>query len=254
MNYPYHDEDRDPQDNRRLIGYILLGIAAYIVLVRTGIADALGLSSLVSFAFDSIFALIPAACVALGALWLSRAESGRKPMMAWCLICVGSILLISQFELFGLDFGELIFPAILVAVAFTFINKSSAFPKGFGPGASHYDPDDPAINLFAFMGGGEMRYTSQNLIGGEVSAFMGGYQLDFRDAEMEGDYMVIDLYCIMGGCEITVPPHWEVEKQLFSIMGGFSVKAACMADKLEMPRKRLVLRGCAIMGGGEVKN
>jgi len=105
------------------------------------------------------------------------------------------------------------------------------------------------------MGGGELDYTSRNLRGGDVVAVWGGYKIDFRDADMEGESMELNLRCIMGGVEIIVPSNWEVEKRgAVCIMGGFSNKTRCLADELELPRKKLIIKGLALMGGGEVKN
>ena len=115
--------------------------------------------------------------------------------------------------------------------------------------------DTENIQLVAFMGGGELNYSSQSLRGGEVIAIWGGYQIDFSNADMAGDYMELNLFCIMGGVEVTVPPHWEVEKRgAVCIMGGFSNKARCIAEDLDMPRKKLIIKGLALMGGGEFKN
>ena len=67
--------------------------------------------------------------------------------------------------------------------------------------------------------------------------------------------MELNLYCIMGGVEITVPPNWDVEKRgAVCIMGGFSDKTRCIAEKLELPRKTLIIKGLAVMGGGEIRN
>ena len=67
--------------------------------------------------------------------------------------------------------------------------------------------------------------------------------------------MELTLCCVMGGVEITVPSHWDVEKRgAICIMGGFSNKTRCMAEELEMPRKKLIIKGLALMGGGEIKN
>jgi len=111
------------------------------------------------------------------------------------------------------------------------------------------------IQLVAFMGGGELEYTSQNLKGGEVVAFMGGYKLDFTESDMEADSMELNLFCVMGGVEILVPPNWDVEKRgAVCIMGGFSNKTTCMAEELELPRKTLIIKGFALMGGGEIRN
>jgi predicted membrane protein len=77
---------------------------------------------------------------------------------------------------------------------------------------------------------------------------MGGIQIDFRQAAINGEG-VIDLFVLMGGVEIKVPPDWVVSNQAIAVMGGAVDKSTGAADS----RHRLVLRGFVLMGGVEVK-
>lgn len=250
----YDNEPRPAQKSRQQTAYILIGVAVFIVLANTGLIGALGIDDLIGWIFSTVFNLIPAAFIAVGALWLHRSEEGQKPIMGWFMVIFGSILLISQFDLFGLSFGNMFFPMILVIVALSLINPDKILPGKLWPGTSDMGEDGSSIRLFAFMGGGEMRYTTKTLTGAEVGAFMGGYQIDLTEADMEGDVMVINVAYIMGGAEIRVPCHWSVEQNAIAIMGGFSNTTTCLAEKLDMPRKKLIVKGFAFMGGGEIKN
>ena len=247
--------DFDKDDGRKTTAYILIGVAVYIVLANTGILDTFGIGGLVRWAFRTAFNLLPSAILVMGVLWLSRSKEGEKPMIAWFVTAFGAILLVSQFDLFGLSFGNMFTPMILVAVAFMIMNPRELLPRSLNTQNEDLDDEHPTIQLVAFMGGGELDYTSQNLRGGEVVAIWGGYKIDFRQADMEGDTMELNLFCIMGGVEITVPSNWEVEKRgAICVMGGFSNKTRCLADELELPRKKLIVKGFALMGGGEIKN
>jgi len=247
--------DFDKEDGRKTTAYILIGVAAYIVLSNTGILDSFGIGSVVSWAFRTVFSLLPSAILVMGVLWLSRAKEGEKPMVAWFVTAFGAVLLVSQFDLFGLSFGNMVTPMILVAVAFMIMNPRDLLPRSLNTQNEDLDEDNTTIKLVAFMGGGELEYSSQHLKGGEIVAIMGGYQIDFRHADMEGDVMELNLFCIMGGVEIKIPSNWEVEKRgAICIMGGFSNKTRCLAEELELPRKKLIIKGLALMGGGEVKN
>jgi predicted membrane protein len=247
--------DHDPRDGRRTTAIILLAIAAYVVLANSGLLDMLGIGSLIGWAFRSIFNLIPAAILGLGILWLIRAKEGSKPAIAWFVTFFGAVLLTSQFDLFGLSFGDMFLPMTLVVIAFIVLNPRQLLPRFINTRSDELGEGNEPIQLLAFMGGSELEYTTQSLVGGEVVAVMGGYKLDFTQADMEGDSMQLNLYCIMGGCEIIVPPNWEVEKRgAVCIMGGFSNKTRCLAEELELPRKTLIIKGLALMGGGEVRN
>jgi predicted membrane protein len=247
--------DYDPRDGRRTTAFILLGIAAYIVLANTGILDFLGISTLIGWVFRTIFSLIPVAILTLGIYWLSRSETGEKPIIAWFVTLFGAVLLTSQIGLFGLSFGEMFTPMVLVIVAFVIINPRNLIPRRMNMLTEDLGEDSEQIQLVAFMGGGELDYTTRELKGGEVIAVWGGYKIDFTEADMEDDSMELNLFCIMGGVEIIVPSNWEVEKRgAVCIMGGFSNKTKCLAEELELPRKTLIVKGFALMGGGEIRN
>ena len=62
---------------------------------------------------------------------------------------------------------------------------------------------------------------------------------------------MIDTFALWGGIDIKVPPDWSVVLQGLPLMGGFEDKTA---KPPEGGRKRLLVRGLAIMGGVEVHN
>ncbi len=246
----------EARDGRRSTAIILLCVAAYIILANTGLLDFLGISSILSWLISSALNLIPAAILSLGVFWIIKSREGQRPVMGWLVSLFGAVLLISQSGWFGLSFGDMFIPMWLVIIAFVLINPRDILPRRMNMRSEEISGDDDGlIQLVAFMGGGELDYTTQNLRGGEVVAVWGGYQLDFTEADMEGDSMELNLFCIMGGVEVIVPPGWEVEKRgAVCIMGGFSNKTTCLAEELELPRKTLIVKGFALMGGGEIRN
>lgn len=247
--------DFSKDNGRKTAAYVLIGVAAYVVLANTGLLDWIGIGALVRWAFRTVFDLLPAAILIMGVLWLVRSKEGDKPLVAWFITLFGGILLVSQFGLFGLSFGEMFLPMWLVIIAFMLMNPRKLLPRRLNTQNEELLESNGKIQLIAFMGGSELKYTSRNLKGGDVVCFWGGYEIDFTDADMEGEFMELNLICIMGGVEIKVPSNWEVEKRgAICIMGGFSNKTKCLAEQLELPRKKLIISGLALMGGGEVRN
>ncbi len=247
--------DFNKDNGRKTAAYILIGVAAYIVLANTGLLDWIGIGALVRWAFRTVFDLMPLAILIMGVLWLARSKEGGKPLVAWFITIFGAILLVSQFDLFGLSFGEMFLPMWLVIIAFMIMNPRKLLPRRLNSQNEDIAEGDDKIKLIAFMGGGELEYTSRSLKGGDVVCVWGGYEIDFTDADMEGDSMELSLFCIMGGAEITVPSNWEVEKRgAICILGRFSYNTKCLAERLELPRKKLIISGLALMGGAEVKN
>lgn len=245
----------DTPQSRKTVAYVLVAIAGILVLSNAGLFNIFGLRDLIGAIFRLIFNSIPYVLTLAGIFWIARSGKREAPLMAWLVIVFGAVLIVSQIGLFGLSFGDMVAPMILITVAFFLVNPRNLLPRRLNTSNDELDPYQQEIKLFAFMGGGELNYHSKQLKGGEVMAIWGGYDLDFSDADMEGDSMQLNLYCIMGGIEITVPANWKVEKSgAMCIMGGYSNKTRDMAEELNLPSKTLVVTGLALMGGGEIRN
>ena len=83
-------------------------------------------------------------------------------------------------------------------------------------------------------------------------AFMGGVDLDFREARMGPGVSEISAFAMMGGVNIIVPPDLQVECTGIGIMGGFECSAEVRAGH-DPDAPILKINGLAMMGGVEVK-
>ncbi len=117
------------------------------------------------------------------------------------------------------------------------------------------DPEarDSVLSEFALMGGGELVVHSQDFRGGEVTAILGGFEIDLRGAQIQGDSATIEIFTLFGGIELKVPQDWYVVLQGTPILGMFANTAKPLPES-SGPRKKLIIKGAAIMGGVEVKN
>lgn len=106
------------------------------------------------------------------------------------------------------------------------------------------------ISAIAIMAGFERSNNSPNFRGGDLTAVMGGCEVDLRHASLRAPAS-IDVFVMWGGIELRVPEDWTVELRGTPLLAGF-------VDKTRQPpvptEKRLVIRGVALMGGVEVKN
>lgn len=106
------------------------------------------------------------------------------------------------------------------------------------------------INAIAVLSGVERGSNSTAFRGGELTAFMGGCEIDLRQAAIHGE-AVIDVFAMWGGIDIRVPENWRVIGRVTPIMGAFE-------DKTRAPQgataHTLVVRGFVLMGGVELKN
>ena len=55
---------------------------------------------------------------------------------------------------------------------------------------------------------------------GKVTAIMGGFGVDLREAELAPEGARIEVFVMMGGLEFKVPESWDVVLNVTPIMGG----------------------------------
>jgi hypothetical protein len=120
---------------------------------------------------------------------------------------------------------------------------STAMPGGAPPLA-----DAGPISAFAFWSGVHKR-VSAGFRRASLAAIMGGIEFDLRPAVTVGGQAVIEVFVLMGGLEITVPPDWTVTNEALVIMGGIDDRSSGAPGATQ----KLVIRGFILMGGVEIK-
>lgn len=85
-----------------------------------------------------------------------------------------------------------------------------------------------------------------------VAAFMGGVELDFREAHFGPGEVRVHIGAVMGGVEILVPPGIHVEASGLALLGGFEQRLeGDAAGDPDAPVLRIT--GFAILGGVEIE-
>lgn len=106
--------------------------------------------------------------------------------------------------------------------------------------------------LLAVMGGNGRRggwLVPRHL---KIVAVLGGAELDMREARFSPGVTEIDVFVVMGGVEISVPPGVRVEIVGSAFMGGFDADAGD-ASALDPSQPVLRISGVVVMGGVEAK-
>jgi len=85
-----------------------------------------------------------------------------------------------------------------------------------------------------------------------VFAFMGGADLDLRQAQFAAREVTITVNAIMGGADIKVNPHTHVIVEGTGIMGGYSGPSGQTPAELDENSPVVRIRGFALMGGVSV--
>lgn len=212
-------------------------IGMFVVLVGLALtADNLGLADA-----GRVLAFWPILAIVVGISMFTRATDERSRLWAGFVTFVGVWLLAGRVLDAPLRLSVLL-PVGLVVLGVMIIRRASGIPDRAGA------TSDQVFSDFAFWSGVERRVSSQMFRRADVTAVMGGIEMDFRPSAINGD-AVIDVFVVMGGLQIRVPPDWTVSNQVMAIMGGAVDKSTGSPDA----KNRLIIRGFVMMGGVEVK-
>jgi hypothetical protein len=107
-----------------------------------------------------------------------------------------------------------------------------------------------SISAVAVLAGIERKVTSPAFRGGELTAVLGGGQIDMREAIPAGGQAVVDVFAVMGGLEIRVPDSWVIEVRATPVLGAIRDTRPPASSA----GPRLIVRGMVFLGGVEFKS
>ena len=191
--------------------------------------------------------LWPAAFIVVGIAQFAQARTAGRRLAGLLWILLGATLVANRLGWVSVNIWAY-WPLLLVAVGARIFWQAfyTSTPQELSPDA------DAAISMLAVLGGSNRRVASQAFQRAEITAFMGGGKLDLLDATMAPGGAVVDVFAVMGGFEILVPPTWNVDVEVTPFMGGFDDKTIQPPASASGPRLRI--RGFVMMGGLDVKN
>lgn len=222
----------------RITPRLVLGLGVVLIgLILT--ADTLGL-------YDAaiLFDYWPLILVAVGATKLGGANFSDK-VFAGCWIVIGLWLLAWNLDYLDLNPVEIFWPAVLILFGLTLIFGALRRTR-------HSPTSDSRVNVVAVMGGVERTSSSADFLGGDVTVFMGGGELDLRQAAMREDDAVVQVFALWGGYDFKVPPDWNVSLEVLPLLAGVEDKRTQHERRDDAPT--LVIKGVVIMGGIGVTN
>lgn len=143
---------------------------------------------------------------------------------------------------------RLFWPSMIILVGLMFIIRGNRKPFS----SHNVITDEDSVDDMAIFGGGDKLITSKNFKGGKITAVFGGSTIDFTQAQLANGINVIDTVFIFGGVKLIVPRDWDIQLEVTAIFGGFSDKRAGDPHIIQDPSKKLVIKGIAVFGGGEI--
>lgn len=221
-----------------VIGVAVIAVGVLFTLDNLGLVDA-----------QAYLRFWPVALVLIGFVQLWHAiRDGHGWFSGLLFFGIGSWMLLEHVAYIRLNARD-VFPLFLVVVGGYLVWR------GFGglPRPRAMDAHS-RFSSIAVMGGVVRRNDSQAFLGADLTAVMGGCEIDLRQASIAPNTeAVIDVFAFWGGIELKVPEDWTVINRVVPLMGG-------VEDKTQTPKagaappKRLSLRGLLVMGGVSVKN
>jgi predicted membrane protein len=112
--------------------------------------------------------------------------------------------------------------------------------------------DGEYLDSTSVFGGAKKVVVSKNFKGGDITCFMGGAEIDFTQADIQG-HVVVDITAVFGGAKIIVPSNWDVKIETTAAFGSVEDKRQIQTLKIDSS-KTLVLKGTAVFGGIEINN
>ena len=214
-----------------LFGLLVLGFGLLLTADNLRYLDA-----------DEILRYWPFGLVAVGLLKFVQA-SGTSGRVAGGLLTVFGLLLTAEHVLYWNVDVEDWWPLALVALGVMILTRTVGGDGAAGPASA-----DARLSDFAVWSGKVRRNASSGFQRADLTAIMGGVELDLRGASTAPGGAVIDVFVMWGGIEIWVPPDWAVSNEVVVLMGGVEDRSSGQQDA----RNRLTVRGFCLMGGIEL--
>jgi hypothetical protein len=188
--------------------------------------------------------LWPVVFVAIGIAQISQARAPARVVSGLIWILVGGILVGNRLDFLPWRLWDF-WPLLIVVIGAYIVWLSMAREPARAAGGAGM------VSGIAVMGGFQRKIRGTEFRGAELTAFMGGCELDLREASLSEEKAVVNVFALMGGAVLRVPETWLVVNEVFPFMGG-------VEDKTRPPAggtgPRLVIRGFVMMGGVEIKN
>lgn len=164
-------------------------------------------------------------------------------------IVFGVIFLLAELDILEYNVWQYIWPFLIIFVGLWLILRPALKYRSAENFPQIKEND---IDLTCIFSGMKRRIESLNFRGGQATAIMGGLELDFTSAGLEGGKATIDATAIMGGVDITVPRDWRVVVDGTPILGGFDDKRRNVPEA--ETKATLFIKGTAIMGAITIKS
>jgi hypothetical protein len=220
---------------RMVFGFVVLTLGVLFTLGNFNLIDA-----------HAIVRWWPSVLIVVGLAKLFGIGTRRHLVWGIVFSMFGVLWLGDSLHAWNFDVWDL-WPVFLIIMGGSLLSRGLRRDGAAAAGVG--DPAD-TVRSFAMMSGVTRRVVSQTFIGGELSAVMGGIELDLRDAKFKDGRAVVDVFAMWGGIDLFVAESCRVSNEGLAIMGAIEDSSKPRADTAQT----LVIRGFVLMGGVDIKN
>jgi hypothetical protein len=232
-------ENRLPLTGRLIFGLVVITLGVLFTLDNLGMLEA-----------GEILRWWPVALVVYGLTRLTGVSGRQSTLPGIIFTLAGALLLLHEFDFIQIDPWDL-WPVVLVVVGGSMVAGAMRRTRGAGAPVAPGAESDSAFSTFVMWSGIERKLSTQDFRGGDVTAIMGGAEIDLRQAKMPGGRAVVDVTVMWGGVDLFVPGDWTVTVEALPLMAGIEDATRAPAGEV---RGHLVVKGVVLMGGVEIKN
>lgn len=227
-----------------------LGAAERLVpaLVLIAIGALFLLNNLNIIYAQDIFRYWPGLVIAAGIVKLVDSSDSSGRAAGAVIVCVGGVFLARSLGYLDVSVWEL-WPLILIGIGLMMlVERSSLFEIGAKIKSAS------GANESAVFSGGKRSITDPHFTRAKYDAVFGGFEIDLRRAEIDGDSAVLELNAVFGGIEARVPESWSVVIKGAGVFGAFQDSTLQPDPRIFPNPKKLIVKGGAVFGGVEIKN
>jgi len=238
-NRPTKREHHHLQNNRAIIGIILVLVGLFLVMRNTGFFPHF---------IDQVVFSWPMLLVTIG-LIITIGSSGGKTS-GIIVMAVGAFFLIPHIfrETFNIN---MFWPSIFIIIGIVFIFSKR---KGWNSVSTKLAVGDDYIDYVHVFSGAERQIVSDNFRGGRVTAVFGGSEIDLTKSTLAPGGSELELACVFGGTTIIVPDDWNIKIEVVPVLGGFGDSRKLSPGRTIDSSRQLIIKGAVVFGGGEIKS
>jgi len=214
-------------------------IIAGLGIIAIGVAALLGTLNIININ-DLFHNWWPLLVIAAGLLMLIN--DPRQFVWPLIVVAAGVLLELRALDMLHFNVWQLFWPVVIIAIGLSVLINRSGTHKN----VNKKDLD----TITAILGGSKTASQSKDYKGGDVTAILGGVELDLRGATIK-DEAVLNVTAILGGITLQVPEGWIISSKVMPVAGGLDNKTTAPEGKTG---PTLIIAGDVVLGGVDIKN